>query len=80
MRSGGLQVCNDCTLRRSRAERTSCTALLILPSPQEWKQSSFNQRRKLLRILLKYIIENQETICKCVAAEGMGMEVVVSFQ
>lgn len=29
-----------------------------------WRQSSFEQRRQLLRVLLKYIVENQETICK----------------
>ncbi len=31
---------------------------------QEWKKSSFAQRRRLLRILLRFIIENQDTICK----------------
>jgi hypothetical protein len=31
---------------------------------QEWAHSSFSQRRKLLKIMLKFIIENQETICR----------------
>lgn len=30
----------------------------------EWKYSSFSQRRRLLSVLLKYIMEHQEDICK----------------
>lgn len=40
-----------------------------------WKKSSFGQRRKLLSILLKYIIENQETICR-VSARDTGKVIV----
>ena len=32
---------------------------------QVWKQSPFRQRRLLLKTLLKYIIQNQDTICRC---------------
>lgn len=32
---------------------------------QVWKNSTFKQRRRLLKTLLKFIIENQETICRC---------------
>jgi len=32
---------------------------------QEWRNSSFGERRRLLKILLKFIIENQEIICRC---------------
>lgn len=42
---------------------------------QEWKKSSFAQRRKLLKILLKFIIENQETICR-VASRDSGKPMV----
>ena len=31
---------------------------------QIWRKSSFAQRRKLLRILLKFIVNNVETICR----------------
>ncbi len=29
-----------------------------------WRNSTFGQRRKLLKILLKFVVENQETICR----------------
>lgn len=32
---------------------------------KSWKSSSFEQRRQLLRILLKHVVENQEVICRC---------------
>ena len=32
---------------------------------QLWKQSSFRQRHLLIRVLLKYITEHQEDICRC---------------
>ncbi|KXZ42649.1 hypothetical protein GPECTOR_127g527 [Gonium pectorale] len=35
-----------------------------------WRNSSFSQRRKLLRILLKFIIENTETICRVSARDS----------
>jgi acyl-CoA reductase-like NAD-dependent aldehyde dehydrogenase len=31
---------------------------------QEWRKSSFAQRRLLLKIILKFIVENQEEICR----------------
>jgi acyl-CoA reductase-like NAD-dependent aldehyde dehydrogenase len=31
---------------------------------KEWSQSSFATRRRLLKILLKYVVENQEIICR----------------
>lgn len=31
-----------------------------------WAKSSFEQRRQLLRILLRYILDHQEDICRCV--------------
>lgn len=36
--------------------------------PQIWKKSSFGKRRRLLKIMLKFIIENQETICRYIPA------------
>ena len=36
---------------------------------KEWKKSTFAQRRKLLKIFLKYIVENQEAICKVTARD-----------
>ncbi len=50
MRSG-TPVSNLCQNR-------SCVA-------QVWRRSGFRQRRLLLRVLLKYIVDNQETICRC---------------
>ena len=44
----------------SHARRALSSRLL-----QVWKQSSFQQRRLLLKTLLKYIIQNQDTICRC---------------
>jgi len=29
-----------------------------------WKDSSFAQRRALMRVLLKYVVDNQETLCR----------------
>lgn len=31
----------------------------------EWRRSPFAQRRLLLKIILKFIVENQEEICRC---------------
>ena len=31
---------------------------------REWARSSFAQRRALMRVLLKYTVDNQETICR----------------
>ena len=31
---------------------------------KEWARSSFAQRRALMRVLLKYTVDNQETICR----------------
>lgn len=39
---------------------------------QEWRHSSFQQRRLLLKILLQHIIDNQEAICRCVCKLGAG--------
>ncbi len=33
---------------------------------QVWRDSSFAQRKLLLKVILKYIVENQEEICRCV--------------
>lgn len=30
----------------------------------EWKTSTFAQRRLLLKVILKYIVEHQEEICR----------------
>ncbi len=50
----------------SQAVLWYCNALNHLaPSPnafQEWKKSSFAQRRMLLKILLKFTVENQADI------------------
>ncbi|KAK9821805.1 hypothetical protein WJX81_007733 [Elliptochloris bilobata] len=42
---------------------------------KDWRQSSFRQRRLLMRVLLKYIIEHQETICR-VSARDSGKPMV----
>lgn len=31
---------------------------------QEWRKSTFRQRSRLLKTLVKYIVENQNTICR----------------
>ncbi len=49
--ASGIPVSKLCRVR-------SCVA-------QVWRRSSFRQRRLLLRVLLKYIVDNQETICRC---------------
>lgn len=30
----------------------------------QWRTSPFSQRRQLLKIMLKFIVENQEEICR----------------
>lgn len=59
-----------------------CNALNHLaPSPiafQEWKKSSFAQRRMLLKILLKFTVENQADICRCLDERGRGLDGVES--
>ena len=37
---------------------------------QEWRHSSFAQRKRLLNIILKYTLENQEEICRISAADS----------
>ncbi|KAL4441818.1 hypothetical protein ABPG77_003734 [Micractinium sp. CCAP 211/92] len=37
---------------------------------QEWRGSSFAQRRLLLRIILKFIVENQQEICRVSAIDS----------
>ncbi|KAL6755042.1 Aldehyde/histidinol dehydrogenase [Haematococcus lacustris] len=37
---------------------------------QTWRSSSFSQRRRLLRILLKFIIDHQDTICRVSARDS----------
>ena len=37
---------------------------------QEWRESPFQQRRLLLRTLLKYIIQHQNAICRCACVPG----------
>lgn len=36
----------------------------------EWRHSSFNQRRRLLKIILRYILDNQEDICRTSAIDS----------
>lgn len=38
--------------------------------PQEWRKSSFSARRRLLKVLLKFIVENQEPICRVSARDS----------
>jgi hypothetical protein len=33
---------------------------------QVWRHSTFTERRQLLKVLLKYIINHQQEICRCV--------------
>lgn len=33
----------------------------------QWRASPFSQRRQLLKIMLKFIVENQEEICRWAA-------------
>ncbi|GIL81328.1 hypothetical protein Vretifemale_10395 [Volvox reticuliferus] len=40
-----------------------------------WRRSSFPQRRKLLRILLKFIVDNMDTICR-VSARDSGKPIL----
>lgn len=41
----------------------------------EWSTSSFSQRRRFLRVLLKFILQNQETICR-VSSRDSGKPMV----
>ncbi|KAG1661699.1 hypothetical protein FOA52_002035 [Chlamydomonas sp. UWO 241] len=52
-----------------------------------WKSSPFSQRRKLLRILLKFVVENQEEICRVTArdtgkvmTEGLLGEIITTCE
>ncbi|GLI61056.1 hypothetical protein VaNZ11_003318, partial [Volvox africanus] len=40
-----------------------------------WRKSSFSQRRQLLRILLKFVVDNMETICR-VSARDSGKPIL----
>ena len=42
---------------------------------ETWKSSTFEQRKYLMRIMLRYIVENQETIAR-VAVRESGKTVV----
>ncbi|KAK9825118.1 hypothetical protein WJX74_010698 [Apatococcus lobatus] len=43
---------------------------LAKTASKEWRQSSFHQRRLLLKILLQHIIDNQEAICRVSALDS----------
>jgi len=43
---------------------------LARKAQQEWKSSSFEQRKHLMRIMLRYIVENQETIARVAVREN----------
>lgn len=30
----------------------------------EWSKTTFAQRRRLMRVLLQYVVNNQETLCR----------------
>jgi hypothetical protein len=49
---------------RKNPKGVTCHRSCCVPLGQEWCHSSFAQRRRLLKIMLKFIIENQETICR----------------
>ena len=45
---------------------------------EEWKKSSFRQRRQLLKLMLRYIVEHQEVIAK-VAVRDSGKTMVDAY-
>lgn len=40
---------------------------------QQWRASPFSQRRQLLKIMLKFIVENQEEICRWAGADDAAV-------
>lgn len=44
-----------------RAAIAKCRA-----AQQQWSRSSYAQRRRLMRVLLKYVVDNQDTLCRYV--------------
>lgn len=54
-------VCDTHRTHRAEVLRMSHPVCL----PQTWRHSSFHQRRQLIRIILKYVVEHQREICRC---------------
>ncbi|GJP45642.1 hypothetical protein CLOM_g5005 [Closterium sp. NIES-68] len=46
---------------------------------QQWAHSSFEQRRQFLRVLLRYVVENQDLICRVSARESGKVLVDAGF-
>lgn len=59
-------------LLQEPATQESFTAASALSGMQVWRSSSFQQRKVFLTLLLRYIIDHQEDICRYI--HGMGGE------
>ncbi|CAI7782529.1 unnamed protein product, partial [Closterium sp. NIES-53] len=46
---------------------------------QQWAHSSFEQRRQFLRVLMRYVVENQDLICRVSARESGKVLVDAGF-
>lgn len=54
--------------------------LTPLHATQEWRKSSFRQRNLLLKTIVKYIVENQDTICRSgLISECAMLQLAISF-
>lgn len=62
--TAGAESCTglSCLTLSSSCSRRKLICLLICR--QEWRLTSFSQRKLLLRTILKYTIDNQKTICR----------------
>jgi acyl-CoA reductase-like NAD-dependent aldehyde dehydrogenase len=61
----GAAVCRRCRATRlSGLPQVQQTVARARVAQKEWAKTSFSERRAVLRMILKFVLENQEEICK----------------
>ncbi|GMH33070.1 hypothetical protein BSKO_00904 [Bryopsis sp. KO-2023] len=63
------------TMPAMTADEVNSKVARAWKAAEEWKKSSFAKRKLALKIMLKYIVENQQTICR-VSARDSGKPMV----
>ena len=73
----GVVRCYDpatgCLLGEMKAmtpAEVDASVLLAVEAQKKWRKTTWEQRRQVLRIMMQYIVENQERICKVDARDS----------
>lgn len=62
------RVCRRCRQRRRAHAQVQESIAKAAEAQRVWAQSGWRQRKLLLRIFNKFMLENAETICRCAHA------------